>query len=141
MPQETLTDAFVSINSVDLSDHVDTVTISYSAELVEATVMGDTGRRRLAGLKDWSVAVTFNQDFDSAKVDATLFSLVGAAQFSVAIRKSKTDAISATNPEFQGNGMIDGDYPVIAAGVGALNQASVTFVSADGVALVRDVTP
>ena len=73
MAQEVLTDAFISVNAVDLSDHVDTVTINYSAELVDATVMGDDGMRRLGGLKDWSVVVTFNQDFAASKVDATLF--------------------------------------------------------------------
>ena len=141
MTIEVLTDAFVSINAVDLSDHVASVTINEGAELKEATVMGDAGVRRLSGLKDWSMTVTFRQDFDAAKVDATLQPLVGGSSFAVAVRKSKTDAISATNPEYQGNGLIDGDLPVIAGDVGEVHDAAFTIVGADGVALIRDVAP
>lgn len=141
MTIEVLTDAFVSINAVDLSDHVASVTINEGAELKEATVMGDAGVRRLSGLKDWSMTVTFRQDFDAGKVDATLKPLVGGAAFAIKVRKSKTDAISATNPEMQGNGLIDGDLPVVAADVGEVHDISVTIVGADGVALIRNVTP
>ena len=141
MAIEVLTNAYVFINSVDLSDHVSKVTLEHSADVLEATVRGDTGKRRLAGLKDWSATVEFRQDFASGKVDATIFPLVGAAQFPVAIKKDKTAAISATNPEFQGNAVIDGNYSPVNAGVGDLHNTSVKLVGADGVALVRDVTP
>ena len=142
MPQETLTDAFVEINVVDLSDHVQEVVLNYSEEIKDAMAMGDTGMTRLAsGIGDWSLAVTFYQDYDSAKVADTLFSLVGAAAFTMKCRKSKTDAIAATNPEFQGSGMIQGDLLLVNAAVGELNMSPVTFVSADGVRLIRDVTP
>jgi len=141
MPQETLADAFIEINGVDLSDHVETVELNYSEELKIATAMGHTGVKRLpSGIGDWSLTPNFFQDYDAAKVDATLFPLVGAAAFSMKFRKSKTDAISATNPEYQGNGMIDGDLPLGNAAVGDVNMASVTFVSADGVRLIRDIT-
>lgn len=138
MPQEVLTDALVLVNAVDLSDHVETVVVTYGEELKVATVMGDTGVRRLAGkISDWSMQITFRQDYDAAKVDATLFPLVGAAQFAMKARKSKTDAISATNPEWQGNGMIDGDLPVLNAELGEVHNLQVTIVGADGVALNR----
>ena len=142
MPSQILNDAFISINGVDLSDHVETVEMTYSEELKRATAMGDTGEKRLpSGIGDCSLAITFYQDYDAAKVDATLFPLVGAAQFAVKFRKSKTDAIAATNPEYQFNGMIEGDLPLGGGGVGEMNMAAVTFVSADGVRLTRDITP
>jgi hypothetical protein len=141
MASEVLTDAHVTINSVDLSDHVESVTLNKSAEIQMATAMGDTGQRRLAGLEDWALTVNFYQDYAASKVDATLAPLIGAAAFAIAVRKSDTDAIAATNPEYQGSGMIDGDYPVIAANIGEVSMASVTIVCANGVALIRDVTP
>jgi len=58
------TDAYVSINSVDLSDHVRSVTINVEAEDLEDTAMGSTFRSRIGGLKDWSLDIEFNQDFD-----------------------------------------------------------------------------
>ena len=37
-----LTDASVNINSVNLSDHVTSVSVTYEADAVEDTNMGDT---------------------------------------------------------------------------------------------------
>ena len=139
MPIEVLSDAFVQINAVDLSDHVESVAINYSAEIKEARVMGDAGVRRLSGLKDWSMSFTMRQDYDASKVDVTLQALVGGSSFAVAVRASKTNAISVTNPEYQGNGLIDGDLPVIAGDVGEVHNAAFTIVGADGVALIRAV--
>jgi len=49
--------------------------------MLDDTVMGDTTRSNIAGLLNWSIDVEFLQDFASAKVDATLFALVGSASF------------------------------------------------------------
>ena len=143
MPKHVLKDAFVSINGVDLSDHVETIDAVYSEALERASAMGDTGEARLSsGIADWSLQLNFFQDYDAAKVEATLFPLVGSAStFAVAWRKSKTDAIAATNPEYQGGGLIDGELPLMGGSVGEVNKTSVTFASADGVRLIRDVTP
>ena len=137
MAIEVLTDAFVSINAVDLSDHIREVRIDDGAELPTATAMGDKGIRRLGGLRDWSAVFEFYQDFDAAKVDATLDPLI-AVQTALKVRKSKTDAISATNPEYQGNGMIE-SLPLVAGSVGEEHTISVTMRGSDSVALIRAV--
>jgi predicted secreted protein len=111
MPIEVLTDARVEINSVVLSDHSNDVKVAYGAEIKEKTAFGETTKSKLPGVKDWSVDITFMQDFDAAKVDATLFSLVGAAAFPVKIRRT-TAVISATNPEFQGNALLASYSPI-----------------------------
>ncbi len=120
-------DAFLWVNGVDLSDHVRSLTLNAPSDLVEATAMGDTDRIRLAGISEWSVDVTFKQDFDSASVDATLFSLRGADPF--AIRVKPTSAVAGTsNPMFYGNVML-GDYPILAGAIGDLAESAVTFPS------------
>lgn len=139
MSIKVLVDAKVLINAVDLSDHVESVTISDSAEVKEARVMGDAGVRRLSGLRDWSMVIAMRQDFNAAKVDATIQPLIGGAQFAVAVREDKTAAIGATNPEYQGNGLIDGDYGAIGGEVGEVHNVSINIVGADGVALIRAV--
>jgi len=137
---EVIRDAFVSINGVDLSDHVESVTFKASVGLQEATVMGDTGVRRLSsGIQDAMLDVNFRQDFAASKVDATLWPLLGV-QTALKVRKSKTDAIAATNPEYQFNGMM-AEYPAIGGSVGDVHNASVSFELSDGVAPVRDTTP
>jgi hypothetical protein len=122
------TDASVVVNSVDLSDHVKSCTLNYEAEMLDDTVMGDTTRSNLAGLLNWSIDVDFLQDFASAKVDATLFSLVGAAAFAVVL-KPTSGSVSSTNPSFTGNAVLE-SYPPMTGGVGDLETVSVTFRSA-----------
>jgi len=122
------TDASVTVNSVDLSDHVKSCTLNYEAEMLDDTVMGDTTRSNMAGLLNWSIDVEFLQDFASAKVDATLFSLVGAAAFTV-ILKPTSGSVSSTNPSFTGSAVLE-SYPPMTGSVGDLESVSVTFRSA-----------
>jgi hypothetical protein len=141
MPSFVLSDAFVTINAVDLSDQVESVEITQTRALKEATTMGKAGVVRKAGLHDWTMRVNFRQNFDAGKVDATLAAIGIGVQTAVRVRASKTDAISATNPEYQGNGMF-GEYPILGGEtVGEISNASVTFVGSDGVALIRDTAP
>lgn len=122
------TDAFVSINAVDLSDHVKQVTLNYSAELQDDTVMGDDTRSRIGGLKDWSITVEFAQDFAAGEVDVTVFSLVGAT-FTVILRPVKATAVGATNPNYTGTGIIETFSPLNNT-VGELAMASITIQAA-----------
>lgn len=117
-----LTDAYVSVNSVDLSDHVKTVRINYEAEMLDETVMGDGTRRNRPGLLNYEIQVDFVQDFAAGEVDATLFSLVGADAFPIAIRAVNT-TVGATNPEFQGN-VVLAEYPPLGNTVGELAMSS-----------------
>lgn len=123
-----LTDAFVSINAVDLSEYVRQVTLDYKADLQEDTAMGDSTRSRVGGLKDWSLQVEFNQDFAAAKVDATLFPLVGTT-FAVIVRPVKGVAVSATNPNYTGTGILE-SYPPLGNSVGDLATTSITIQAA-----------
>jgi len=111
MPIEVLTDATIAINSVVLSDHANDVKVNYSAEIKEKTAFGETTKSKLSGLKDWNIDLTFMQDFDASQVDATLFPLVGAAAFPVKVRRNSA-AISATNPEFQGDALLASYSPI-----------------------------
>jgi len=140
MTDFVLKDAYVSINAVDLSDHVRQVSWTYNAELQDNTAMGDTTRSRLAGLLDCPLTIEFYEDHATSKVQQTLFPLVGAAAFAVAVRASKASAISATNPEYQKNMVLE-SYPLVSGSVGDMAMAAVTLQSGDGLAVVRDVTP
>jgi hypothetical protein len=126
MAEFVLTNAHLTVNSVDLSDHVRSVTVNYSAELQDTTAMSDTSRGRLAGLKEWSVDVDFNQDYAASKVDATLFGLVGAAAFTIAVRPVAA-TITTTNPEYTGSALLE-SYTPISGSVGDGATASVRLV-------------
>lgn len=132
-----LSDYDITINSVDLSDHVKSAVLNYNAEMLDDTVMGDTTRSRLAGLLDWSVEIEFLQDYAASKVDATLFPLVGAAAFTI-ICKPTSAADGATNPAYTGSAVLE-SYAPISGTIGDLATVSATFQSAG--TLTRDVTP
>lgn len=135
------TDALTDINGVDLSDHVRSLTLNYEAEILDDTAMGTSGTRSAKpGLKNWTLSVDFYQDFAVGSVDATLFPLIGAAAFPVRVRPVKASAISTTNPEYQGNAVLE-SYPPLTGEVGALAMATASFRAGGGSPLVRDTTP
>lgn len=122
-----LTDASVTINSVDLSDHVRSVTMSYEAESVDDTNMADTTRINTGGLLNYGVEVEFSQDFAASEVDATLFSLVGST--TTVVIKPTSSAVSSTNPSFSGT-MLLTSYTPVTGTVGDLATATASFVPA-----------
>lgn len=127
MASFAFTDASVTINSVDLSDHVRSVTLNIEAEDLEDTAMGDTFRSRIGGLKDWSIDIEFNQDFAASEVDATIFPLLGTV---VAVEVRPTSApVSATNPKFSGNVLVS-EYNPLDGSVGDLATTSVSWPGA-----------
>lgn len=137
MAKFVLRDADFTINGVNLSDHVESLTINYGAETPDMTAMQDITRRRLPGLIDWTMDVTFRSDFAAGEVDATLFPLVGANAVPMTC-KPTSGAISTSNPEFQGNVLV-GQYNPIQGTVGDTANSTVTLTG-DGT-LTRDVTP
>lgn len=137
MAKLVYTDALVTINSVDLSDHVRQVTLTYEAEMLDDTAMGTSGTRSMIpGLKNWTLTVEFYQDFASGSVDATLFPLVGAAAFPIILRPVKASSVSATNPNYTGNAVLE-SYPPLAGEVGAIAMAQAQFRAGGGSALTR----
>jgi hypothetical protein len=126
----------VEINSVDLSDHVRQVTLDYDAETPEKTASGDVGKTRLGGLLDMKFSVEFNQDFDAAKVDATLFPLLGVP--TTCKVRSTSAVIGATNPSFEGTFILS-KYPILSGKIGDTAITKVDFAGS-GV-LTRNVTP
>jgi len=128
MAQIVLTDAFVSYNSVDLSDHVRSVTLTYSSELQDDTAMGDTTRSRTGGLLDWSADVDFYADEASAKVAQTFFPLVGSTA-TLIVRPDNSDGVGATNPNYTGTAAVE-SIPLVSGTVGELAMSPVRFVAA-----------
>lgn len=122
-----LTDAYISIGGVDLSDHGQGITLTYECEVQDDTAFGDTTRSGAGGLKNWGMEGTLLQDFATGKTDLTLFTLVGSTT-TCTIRALAT-AVSATNPNFTGLGLIT-SYPPIGGSVGDMAATTVSIVAA-----------
>lgn len=127
-----------SVGQTDLSDHVQSITLIRSQDTPEATAMGDDDRVRLHGLKEWSMDVTFFQDFDSGSVDSVLWDIINNDKF-VWLRMvpDKDLAVSQTNPEYFGKAVLGSHTPLDGA-VGDVSTISVTFSSSG--ALSRNTT-
>lgn len=118
-------DASVTVNSVDLSTYVTSLTLNYEVDSVEVTAMQMAGHTYTGGLQNVSLDVTFNQDFAATKVAATLDALIGTT--TTVIVKPTSSAVSATNPSYTiSNAFLAGTQPV-AGSVGDLASMSVSF--------------
>ena len=120
-----LTDANITVNAINLSAYVTSVTLNYEKEQVEVTAMSNAGRIYTGGLQNNSVDVTFNQDFAASQVAATLDALVGTT--TTVVIKPTSAAVGATNPSYTiSNAYLASTQPVSGT-VGDLASMSVTF--------------
>ena len=125
MARIVLTNASVIFGtSNDLSDHISSVTINTSYDIVETTSFGNTAKTRIAGLADNSVTLEFHQDFASGSVESIIYPLLGTA---ITIKvKPVADTVSTTNPQYAFSTLISEWTPLNGA-VGELATASVTW--------------
>ena len=114
-------------NGTDLSDHVASITLNYSSEVLDETAMGDTTRIHKGGLLDWSIDITPHQDYAASEWDATFFTLLGTT----ACYEIRPQNICSTvvNPRYDGIGIVT-TYTPVGGDVGTLLDAPLTIVSA-----------
>jgi len=87
----------IKVNSVDLSDHVTSVTLNRTFDELEVTAMGDTAHKFVKGLEAASVTIDFLNDTAAANVLATLQAAYGTT-VTIVLLQEKGTAVSATNP-------------------------------------------
>jgi len=114
----------VKVNSVDLSDHVTTVTLNRQFDELEVTAMGDTGHKFVKGLESSSVTIEFMNDTASANVLATLQAAWGTT-VTVVLLQTKGTAVSATNPLYTLSVLVNGTTDVM--GGSDIGKQSVTW--------------
>jgi hypothetical protein len=126
MAKMVFTNGSIQVNGVDLSDHVADITLDLKVADVDITAMGDGGKKRLPGLQDDQIQVTFWQDFAAAEVDATLYPIfTGGTAVTVKVWANGTSS-SSTNPYYSASAVLI-DYPPVAGAVGSGLQSKVTF--------------
>ena len=125
MAQIVLTDASITINSVDLSSRTNQVTINYEKEAVESTAFGDSGRKYVAGLQNVTVDVELQQDFAASNVEATVFPLVGTS--TTIVVKPTSSAVSSTNPSYTIASTYLAAHTPVNGAVGELATTSLSF--------------
>jgi hypothetical protein len=125
MAKIVLTNAVVTINSVDLSDSISSVTLNSSFDVVETTGFSSTAARtRVGGLADNSISLEFHQDYASGEVEATVFPLLGT--LTTVTVKPASGATAVSNPLYTVSCLVSEWTPLNGA-VGELATASVTW--------------
>ena len=128
MAQTVIVNPFISLNAMTVSAAFKSVTLAPTVNLVERTSFGDEWIKRIAGTKDWSLSMDFNQDFDAGEIDSILWALF--AESEAMIIRPQAAAVSTSNPQYGGD-VILSDYPILAGSIGDLVEGSATF-AADG---------
>lgn len=118
--------ADVTVNSVDLSDHVTNVTITAERDELEDSAMGDDWRTFLAGVANWSVTLEFNQDFAASNVDATLWSAFNTGSNITVTILPEGGSVGATNPSYSGS-VVPSNYSPFGNSYGELATTSITW--------------
>lgn len=124
----TLTDAFVQVNGVTLSDHANQVQIEDTRDSVDITAFGATSKAVTKGLGDAKITVTFFQDFASGKVHATLQPLIGSTTGVTIEIRATSSARSATNPAALMTGLLM-NYNMLNGGVGDASTIQAEFTN------------
>ena len=125
----TLTDAFVSVNGVTLSDHANSVTVEDTRDPVDITAFGATSKATTKGLGDAKITVNFFQDFAAAKVHATLQPLIASTTGVTVEVRATSAARSATNPAAVMTGLLM-NYNMLDGAVGEASEIEAEFVNA-----------
>ena len=125
MAKIVLTNAYVSVGGVDLSDAISSVSLSTTRDAVETTAFGSTAARtRVGGLADNSVTLEFHQDFATSEVEQTIYPLLGTT--TTVIINANGSSTTTTNPSYTFTALVTEWTPVNGA-VGELATASVTW--------------
>lgn len=114
----------VTVNSVDLSDHVTAVTINRTFDELEVTAMGDSGHKFVKGLEASSVTIDFLNDTATGEVLQTLQAAWGTSV--TVVIKQTASAVSATNPSYTMSCLINNTTDVNGS-VADLGTQSVTW--------------
>jgi hypothetical protein len=115
----------VKINSVDISDHVSSATLSQIFDELEITSLGDASHKFVKGLEASTLSLDFFNDFAASQVTPTLQAAYGTTVTAVLIPVKGT-AVGAANPLYTVSILVNNLTP-IAGDVASINASSITF--------------
>ena len=124
MARIVLTNCYVLFGSTDLSDHISSVSLSSTYDIIETTAFGSTAKTRVAGLTDNSVSLEFHQDYATSSVEQTIYPTLGTA-VTIAV-KPASGTTTTINPQYSFSAVVSEWTPLNGA-VGELATASVSW--------------
>jgi hypothetical protein len=114
----------LTVNAVDLSTLVTSVTINRAFDELEVTALGDTGHKFVKGLEASSITIDFINDADTAKTLQTLQTTWGTN--TIVTFKQSSGITAPSNPLYTMTCLVNNTTPVNGA-VADLSTQSVTW--------------
>jgi hypothetical protein len=124
MARLVLNNAYIVFGTNDLSDHISSISLATSFDIVETTSFGQTSKTRVAGLADNSATFEFHQDFATSSVEQVIYPLLGTAVTCTV--KPVNTTIGPTNPQYSFSVLVS-EWTPLNGGVGELLTASVSW--------------
>lgn len=124
MARIVLTNAYVLFGSTDVSDHISSISLSSTFDIVETTAFGNTAKTRVAGLADNSVTLEFHQDYATSSIEQTIYPTLGTA-VTIAV-KPVNGSTSPVNPQYSFSAVV-AEWTPLNGAVGELASASVSW--------------
>ena len=129
----------LKIATVDLSEYVTSITLTQTFDEVETTAMGADSHQFSKGLEASTLTIDFLNDWDAAKVQATLQAAYGTSVTAIVIPVKGT-AVSAANPTYTMSILVNNLTPVGTSGPEDYARSSMTF-TVNSVVTYSDTTP
>ena len=129
MAKIVLTNAYVSLASVDISSFTHSVTISTTYETIDTTKVGDSDRSVIAGIATNSITLDLMQDFARSQLEQLIYPTNATKKLGTSVAmevRPQNASVSATNPSYTFNAVIT-SWSSLNAAVGALSTVQVTW--------------
>jgi hypothetical protein len=115
----------IKVATVDLSDHVQSVTLNRTFDELSVVAMGDSSAKAVKGLETSSITIDFLNDTATASVLPTLQTAFGTT-VTVVLLQDKGAVVSPTNPLYTMSCLVN-NLTDINGAVGDISMQSVTW--------------
>ena len=115
----------VKINNIDISANVSNISLIRQFDELEVTAMGDSAHRFVKGLEASTLQLDFFSQEGASQVNGILATNWGS-NITFALLQDKNSAVSATNPLYTGQILVNKTQDINGA-VGDVAKQSITF--------------
>lgn len=137
MSKIILTNAYVAVNSVNVSSNAYSIDIQSSRAEVDVSSFGDTAIEILLGLADVTFVVGFWNDYTVGALDSQLYALhTTNTPFPVEVR-AVNSARSTSNPAYFLTGALLPEYHPINGDMGSGSSTEISFRNANQAGMTR----
>jgi hypothetical protein len=117
--------AQLTIATHNISLNCSTVTLEVGYESLDATVMGNTGRKFVSGLQSVNLSATILLEYGATSVEAYLQDLIGDGDTTVVVTPDSGSAAPG-NPQWTISNMMISSYMPVSSTAGSLDTMTLT---------------